>query len=41
MSGMTLTELQEWGAVKKAWVVGERKEHYEAETNIWKPVSRV
>jgi len=38
---MTLTELQEWGAVKKAWVVGERKEHYEAETNIWKPVSRV
>jgi len=38
---MTLTELQEWGAVKKAWVVGERKEHYEAETNVWKPVQRV
>jgi HTH-type transcriptional regulator, glycine betaine synthesis regulator len=38
---MLLTELQEWGAIKKAWVVGERKEHYEAETNIWKPVSRV
>ncbi|MBA3462100.1 MAG: MarR family transcriptional regulator [Deltaproteobacteria bacterium] len=38
---MTLQELQEWGAVKKAWLVGERKEHYEAETNIWKPVQRV
>ena len=38
---MLLTELQEWGAVKKAWVVGERREHYEAETTIWKMVSRV
>lgn len=38
---MLLTELQEWGAVKKAWVVGERREHYEAETSIWKMVSRV
>lgn len=38
---MLLTELQEWSAIKKAWVVGERKEHYEAETNIWKMVSRV
>ena len=38
---MLLTELQEWGAIKKAWVVGERKEHYEAETTIWKMVSRV
>jgi DNA-binding transcriptional regulator GbsR (MarR family) len=38
---MILTELQEWTAIKKVWVVGERKEHYEAETNIWKMVSRV
>ncbi len=38
---MLLTEMQEWGAVKKAWVVGERREHYEAETSIWKMVSRV
>jgi HTH-type transcriptional regulator, glycine betaine synthesis regulator len=38
---MLLTEMQEWGAVKKAWVVGERREHYEAETSIWKLVSRV
>lgn len=38
---MLLTELQEWGAIKKAWVVGERREHYEAETSIWKMISRV
>ena len=38
---MLLTEMQDWGAVKKAWVVGERREHYEAETSIWKMVSRV
>ena len=38
---MLLTELQQWGVVKKAWVVGERREHYEAETSIWKMVSRV
>lgn len=38
---MLLTEMLEWGAVKKAWVVGERKEHFEAETSIWKMVSRV
>jgi DNA-binding transcriptional regulator GbsR (MarR family) len=38
---MTLAELNQWGIVKKAWVVGERREHYEAETSIWKMVSRV
>ena len=38
---MLLTELLQWGIVKKAWVVGERREHYEAETSLWKMVSRV
>ncbi len=38
---MLLTELMQWGIVKKAWVVGERREHYEPETSIWKMVSRV
>jgi DNA-binding transcriptional regulator GbsR (MarR family) len=38
---MLLTELQQWGAVKKAWVPGERREYYEPETSIWKMVSRV
>src|SRR4051812_7223045 len=38
---MLLTDLMQWGIVKKAWVVGERREYYEAETSIWKMVSRV
>ncbi|HRC55270.1 MAG TPA: hypothetical protein PKU97_05060 [Kofleriaceae bacterium] len=38
---MLLTELGQWGATRKTWVVGERREHYEAETSIWKMVSRV
>ena len=38
---MLLTELQQWSVVKKTWVPGERRDFYEAETNIWKPVSRV
>ena len=38
---MLLTELLQWAIVKKAWVVGERREHYEAETSLWKMVSRV
>jgi HTH-type transcriptional regulator, glycine betaine synthesis regulator len=38
---MLLTELTHWGAVKKAWVPGTRRDHYESESNIWKLVSRV
>jgi DNA-binding transcriptional regulator GbsR (MarR family) len=38
---MLLAELVQWGAITKSWVVGDRREHFEAETNIWKMVSRV
>jgi len=38
---MALGELQRWGAVRKTWRPGERRELYEAETNIWKLVQRV
>lgn len=38
---MTLSELGQWSAVRKAWMPGERRDHYEAETNIWKMISRV
>ncbi len=38
---MLLGEMQEWGAIKKAWVPGERREYFEPETSIWKMVSRV
>ncbi|HTM21232.1 MAG TPA: MarR family transcriptional regulator [Kofleriaceae bacterium] len=38
---MALADLQQWGVVKKAWVPGERRDYFEAETGIWKMVSRV
>jgi DNA-binding transcriptional regulator GbsR (MarR family) len=38
---MTVTELLRWGVVKKLWVQGERREHFAAEGNLWKMISRV
>ena len=38
---MSLAELRRWGVVKSAHVPGDRKEHFEAETNIWMLVRRV
>ncbi|MEM8607207.1 MAG: hypothetical protein AAGF92_08880 [Myxococcota bacterium] len=38
---MTLTELIRWGVVKKVWLQGERRDHFEAEGNFWKMISRV
>jgi HTH-type transcriptional regulator, glycine betaine synthesis regulator len=36
-----VNELAHWNIIKKTWVVGGRREHFEAETSIWKMVSRV
>ena len=38
---MTLGELVRWGVVKKVWIQGERRDHFEAEGNFWKMISRV
>jgi DNA-binding transcriptional regulator GbsR (MarR family) len=38
---MALTDLQKWGVVKKSWRPGERRDYYEAETSVWKMVTRV
>lgn len=38
---MSLTELRRWAVVKSVAVPGDRKEHFEAETNIWMLVRRV
>ena len=38
---MLVNELIQWNIIKKTWVVGERREHYAAETSIWKMISRV
>ncbi|BDG10114.1 GbsR/MarR family transcriptional regulator [Anaeromyxobacter paludicola] len=38
---MSLAELRRWGVVRPVDVPGDRKEHYEAETDVWKMVRRV
>jgi len=38
---MALSELVKWGAVKKTWRPGERRDFYEAETGVGKLVQRV
>ncbi|MEO6953873.1 MAG: MarR family transcriptional regulator [Polyangia bacterium] len=38
---MTLAELTKWGVVRRSWVPGDRRDFYEAETSVWKLVSRV
>lgn len=38
---MSLAELRSWGVVRSVDVPGDRKEHFEAETNIWSLVRRV
>jgi DNA-binding transcriptional regulator GbsR (MarR family) len=38
---MTLAELERWGVIKRSKRMGERREYFEAETDVWKMVSRV
>ncbi|MEZ4223726.1 MAG: hypothetical protein R3B13_22450 [Polyangiaceae bacterium] len=38
---MTLNELLRWGVVQKKWVPGSRRDHFAAEVQLWKMISRV
>jgi len=38
---MTLADLERWGVVKRSRKAGDRREYFEAETDIWKMISRV
>ncbi|MCC6873655.1 MAG: ArsR family transcriptional regulator [Sandaracinaceae bacterium] len=38
---MTLAELGRWGVVRKVWIQGDRRDHFAAEGDLWKMVSRV
>jgi HTH-type transcriptional regulator, glycine betaine synthesis regulator len=40
-ASMTLSALQRWGVVHRVWVRGERREHYQAETDFWKMIAGV
>ncbi len=38
---LSLAELQKWGAVRKTWVAGERRDFYGVEPRVWRLVRRV
>jgi HTH-type transcriptional regulator, glycine betaine synthesis regulator len=40
-ASMTLSELEHWGVVRRSRQPGDRREYFEAETDIWRMVSRV
>src|SRR3954469_16928375 len=40
-ASMTLAACGRWGVVHKIWVRGQRREHYQAETDFWKMISGV
>ncbi len=40
-ASMTLAELEHWGVVRRSRRAGDRREYFEAETDIWRMVSRV
>jgi DNA-binding transcriptional regulator GbsR (MarR family) len=40
-ASMTLAALGRWGVVHKIWIRGQRREHYQAETDFWKMISGV
>jgi DNA-binding transcriptional regulator GbsR (MarR family) len=40
-ASMTLADLERWGVVHRLFRPGERREFFEAETNLWKMISRV
>jgi HTH-type transcriptional regulator, glycine betaine synthesis regulator len=38
---LTMNELARWGVVHKVWRQGDRHDYYEAESSLWKMISRV
>jgi DNA-binding transcriptional regulator GbsR (MarR family) len=40
-ASMTLSELEHWGVVVRTRRPGDRREYFEAETDVWKMISRV
>jgi DNA-binding transcriptional regulator GbsR (MarR family) len=40
-ASMTLSELEHWGVVRRLRQPGSRREYFEAETDVWRMISRV
>src|SRR6476469_8203988 len=40
-ASMTLAELEHWAVVRRSRKPGDRREYFEAESDVWKMISRV
>jgi len=40
-ASMSLAELEHWAVVRRSRKAGDRREYFEAETDVWKMISRV
>jgi len=40
-ASMTLNELLRWGVVRRVWVHGDRRLHFQAETDFWRMIGNV
>jgi DNA-binding transcriptional regulator GbsR (MarR family) len=38
---MILSDLSRWGVVRKVWIQGDRRDHFAAEVQLWRMISRV
>jgi len=38
---MILNDLSRWGVVRKVWIQGDRRDHFAAEVQLWRMISRV
>jgi DNA-binding transcriptional regulator GbsR (MarR family) len=38
---MILSDLARWGVVRRVWIQGERRDHFTAEVQLWRMISRV
>ncbi len=38
---MILSDLSRWGVVRKVWIQGDRRDHFAAEVQLWRMISKV
>jgi DNA-binding transcriptional regulator GbsR (MarR family) len=38
---MILNDLSRWGVLRKVWIQGDRRDHFAAEVQLWRMISRV
>jgi DNA-binding transcriptional regulator GbsR (MarR family) len=38
---MIVSDLSRWGVVRKVWIQGDRRDHFAAEVQLWRMISRV